>query len=314
MTSDHGSTPVALVAGASRGLGLLIAKEFGTRGHRVAICSRNQASLDEAVRLLAADGVDATAYECDVTDNERVVDLVDRVERELGPIDSSVFVAGNIQVGPPEAVTREHFVEAIDVMLWGAINVGLAVLPRMRERRHGHIATISSVGGLVSVPHLWPYSTAKFGAYGFSQGLRAATSGTGVTVTTVTPWLLRTGSHVAAQFFGDPGREYAWFAPGASLPLVSVDGGAAAKQIVEGTLTGRALVPVSPLTRVAAAVQGALPGTTATLLGLAGRLLPKGSQTETVDGHTARQQNPYRGVVDRLTVLGDKMSRRTNEH
>ncbi|GAB3624786.1 SDR family oxidoreductase [Mariniluteicoccus endophyticus] len=315
MTTDsHARTaPVSLVAGASRGLGLLIARELGRRGHHVALCARSQGSLDEAVRMLAEDGVRATAYACDVSDEAEVLDMVERIETELGPIDTSIHVAGNIQVGPPEAVTHAHFEEAIDVMLWGPINVALAVLPRMRERRHGRVATITSVGGMVSVPHLLPYSTAKFGAYGFSQGLRAATSGTGVTVTTVTPWLMRTGSHLKARFFGDAAKEYAWFAPGASLPLVSVDGEVAARQIVDGTLAGRALVPISPLTRVASAVQGVLPGTTASLLGLAARLLPSGESSETVEGQVARERLGSR-VVNGLTTLGDRMARRTNEN
>ncbi|OYO13910.1 short-chain dehydrogenase [Enemella evansiae] len=305
--------PIALVAGASRGLGLLVARELGRRGYRVALCARNAEALQQAVRSLAEEGVDATAYPCDVSEVEAVRAMVRQIETELGPIETSIQVAGNIQVGPPEAVTHEHFVEAIDVMLWGPINVAMTVLPGMRERRSGHIGTVSSVGGMISVPHLLPYSTAKFGAYGFSQGLRAATSGTGVTVTTITPWLMRTGSHLRAQFFGDAAKEYAWFAPGASLPLVSVDGEVAARRIVDGTLAGKALVPISPLTRVAAAVQGLLPGTTATLLGLAGRLLPRGTNSETVDGEQARTGLRRGGLVDRLTTLGDRMARRTNE-
>ncbi|GAB3712181.1 SDR family NAD(P)-dependent oxidoreductase [Mariniluteicoccus flavus] len=303
---------VALVAGASRGLGLLIARELGRRDHRVAICSRSAESLDDAVAILAGEGIDATAYACDISDNDAVEAMVARIETELGPIETSICVAGNIQVGPPEAVTRRHFQEAIDVMLWGPINVGMAVLPRMRERRSGHIATISSVGGLVSVPHLLPYSTAKFGAYGFSQGLRAATSGTGVTVTTVTPWLMRTGSHGRATFFGDAAKEYAWFAPGASLPLVSVDGERAANQIVEATLAGKAFVPITPLTRVVAAAQGLMPGVLPTVLGVAGRLLPSGTSSETIEGREARTRLNS-GIVDRLTTLGDRMARRTNE-
>src|SRR5215207_10885630 len=84
-----------------------------------------------------------------------------------------ICVAGIIQVGPLEALTREHFTSAIDTMLWGPINISLAVVPGMRERKRGRIGLITSVGGLVSVPHLLPYCSAKFGAVGFSRGLRA---------------------------------------------------------------------------------------------------------------------------------------------
>ena len=69
----------------------------------------------------------------------------------------------------------------------------------MRERGAGRIGTVTSVGGMVSPPHLLPYATAKFGAVGFSDGLAASLAGTGVTATTVVPGLMRTGSHERAS-------------------------------------------------------------------------------------------------------------------
>jgi NAD(P)-dependent dehydrogenase (short-subunit alcohol dehydrogenase family) len=78
----------------------------------------------------------------------------------------------------------------------------------------GHLVTIGSVGGKLSVAQLLPYSTAKFAAVGFSEGLRAELGHGPVTVTTVVPGLMRTGSYLQARFTGQAGQEFTWFALG----------------------------------------------------------------------------------------------------
>ncbi len=309
-----GQQPVALVAGASRGLGLLVAHELGRRGFRVAICARDQAELDDARAQLTSQSIDAHTYVCDVTDHERVEQMVAEVEREVGPITVAMHVAGIIQVGPLEATDRSHFEQAIDVMLWGPINLSLAVLPAMRARRRGRIGVVTSIGGKISVPHLLPYSTAKFGAVGFTEGLHAELAGTGVTATAIVPGLMRTGSHLQAQFIGDQAKEYAWFAPGASLPLVSMSAERAAAQMVDATLAGDPVALLSPLSKVGARVAGLLPSTTVRALGLMSRILPSGTgDGETITGHEARRRlsNP---VVEVLTTLGTRAAHRNNEH
>ena len=168
--------PVALVAGGSRGLGLLIAR-VGRRGFQPVLWARDAAEWDRAVLALKDDGIDAAAMVCDVSDHGLLEHQVGRIEDQLGPIEVAVHVAGVIQVGPLSSLTREHFEQAIDIMQWGPINLALAVVPRMRARGRGRFGTIASIGGLVSVPHLLPYSTAKFGAVGFTNGLRAELAG-----------------------------------------------------------------------------------------------------------------------------------------
>ena len=103
--------------------------------------------------------------------------------------------AGMIQVGPLATTTKEDFVTALDVMFWGTLYPTLAVLPQMRARGRGHIVNITSIGDLVSVPHLLPYTCAKFAAVGLSEGLRAELGPVGIRVTTVVPGLMRTGSY-----------------------------------------------------------------------------------------------------------------------
>ena len=306
--------PVALVAGASRGLGLLIARELARQGHLPVLGARDAEELERAVTILRDEGHDVGAMVRDVSDAEDVAEGVRRIEAEVGPVDVAVHVAGVIQVGPLSALTREHFEQAIDIMTWGPVNLALAVLPSMRERRSGRIGVVTSIGGLVSVPHLLPYSTAKFGAVGFTNGLRAELAGTGVTATTVVPGLMRTGSHLRAEFTGDAPAEYAWFAPGASLPLVSMDAERAAERIVRGILRGRSIVILTPLAKVGARVAGLAPATTAAAMSVLARLLPEAphGSSATVEGRTARARlaSP---LVERLTVWGNRAAARNNE-
>ncbi len=70
--------------------------------------------------------------------------------------------AGHINVGPVDSFDHSDFEDAMNVMFWAPVNLSFAVLPHMRERGSGHIVNITSVGGRVSIPHLLPYSCAKF--------------------------------------------------------------------------------------------------------------------------------------------------------
>lgn len=311
--------PVALVAGASRGLGLLIARDLLRRGHRVAICARSPADLDRAETLLEPHGT-VRAIPCDIRDPAQIEQLVETVRTELGPVDVLVTVAGVIQVGPVDAVTEEHYRQAVDTMLWGPIRLAHAVLPGMQERGRGRIGTITSIGGRVSPPHLLPYAVAKFGAIGFSEGLTAELTGTGVTATTVVPGLMRTGSHERALFTGRQGAEFAWFGPAASLPVLTMSAERAARKTVDGVLGGRPVVTLTPLAKVAGRVHGLAPATTVRLLGLVNQVLPAAppaaGSSPTLTGAQARRtlSRPARLAVDVLTTLGRRAARRNNEH
>lgn len=313
---------MALVAGASRGLGLLIASELVDRGYRVRGCARDRDELDRAEEIIGSRAGGSFAGEvCDVTDADAVAAWVDDVHSREGGIDVAIHVAGIIQVGPIEAATLGHFRAAVDTMLMGPVHLSLAVLPMMLAAGSGRIGVVSSVGGVVSVPHLLPYSVAKFGAVALSEGLQSELSGTGVTATTIVPGLMRTGGHRNAQFIGDAPKDYAWFAPGASLPLLSISAERAARRIVDGVLAGRSQVELTPLTWVGRRVHGLLPGTTSRVLGWVARALPtvdspgpdvRSDDTTHVEGSQARQALGSR-VVDALSVLGERAARRLNE-
>jgi NAD(P)-dependent dehydrogenase (short-subunit alcohol dehydrogenase family) len=282
---------VALVTGGSRGLGLLTARELARAGCRVAICARDPEELERARAFLAREGAEALALTCDVTDREQVERTVAAVSADLGPIDLLVANAGIVSVAPARALTVADFEAAMATIFWGTVYPVMVVLPDMRARRAGRITIVTSIGGKVAVPHLLPYSSAKFAATGFAQGLRAEAARDGITVTTIVPGLMRTGSPVNARFGGQVEAEFAWFALADSLPLLSMDAERAAAQVVEATRRGEAERVLTLPAALAARLHGLMPGVTADLLGLVNRLLPDAEPTDhgRVRGETARR-------------------------
>ena len=264
-----------LVTGGSRGLGLVLAREFAANGARVAICARDEQELDQASDDLQSRGADVLAIKCDVTNMAEVENMVNRVRERFGKIDVLVNNAGVIQMGPFEVMKREDFEHTMRAHFWGPLNTILAVLPEMRERRDGRIVNISSVGGKVAVPHLVPYCASKFALVGLSKGLNAELRKDGIVVTTVCPGLMRTGSPRNATFKGKHRDEYAWFSIGDSLPVTSINAERAARQIVDACKQGRAELIISIQAKMAVALDTLFPEISAELMALVNRVLPE---------------------------------------
>jgi len=263
-----------LVTGGSRGLGLVLAREFAAEGARVAICARDEQELEQASDDLQSRGADVMAVKCDVTDATDVESMVDRVRQRFGKIDVLVNNAGTIQVGPLEVMNREDFEKAMLAHFWGPLNTILAVLPEMRERRDGRIVNISSIGGKIAVPHLVPYSASKFALVGLSKGLFAELRKDGIVVTTVCPGLMRTGSPRNANFKGKHREEFAWFSISDSLPVMSIKAERAARQIVDACKQGRAELVITVQAKMAVTFDALFPELSAEMLALVNRVLP----------------------------------------
>ena len=181
-----------LITGGSKGLGLLLAREFGRLGGRVVITARNDTELWLARSRLSRWGVDVETRAVDVRDRAAMRALIEELEAREGSIDYLVNNAGVIQVGPVAALDVSDFEAALETMFWGVVTPTLAAVEGMKRRRNGRIVNVTSVGGKVSFPHLLPYNAAKFAAVGFSEGLRAELASHGVGVVTVVPGLMRT--------------------------------------------------------------------------------------------------------------------------
>ena len=305
---------VVLITGGSRGLGLVLARQFAAKGAKLALCARDAAELDLAAENLRQDGIDAFVHACDVSDGSGVREMVARTEAALGPVNVLVNNAGIIQVGPAETMTREDYEQSLRVHFWGCYNTVEAVLPGMRQRRDGRIVNISSIGGKVSVPHMLPYSVGKFALVGYSQGLRSAVASDNVLVTTVCPGLMRTGSPRNAEFKGQHRAEYAWFAVSDSLPLLTVSAESAARSIVEACRRGDAEAVLSLPARLATFLHQMFPETAADLLSLVNRLLPGPSGPESVGTEKRSGAESESSLAPSLlTTLTDQAARRNNE-
>jgi NAD(P)-dependent dehydrogenase (short-subunit alcohol dehydrogenase family) len=305
---------VVLITGGSRGLGLALAREFARAGCRLVLAARDTQELARAQQDLRHRGAAVLAVPCDVTNQEQVYSVVDQATQRFGRVDIVVNNAGVIQVGPLATTTKEDFATALDVMFWGTLYPTLAVLPQMRARGRGHIVNITSIGGLVSVPHLLPYTCAKFAAVGLSEGLRAELGQAGIRVTTVVPGLMRTGSYVQARFKGQQEREFTWFALGSTLPLISMSAERAARQIVRATQRGAAECILSLPANIVGRMHGLCPGTTANLLSLVQRLLPgtEGARSTSTTGREV-QQRLRSPLLHALTGLGRAAGHRLHQ-
>ena len=311
---DDISGEVAIVTGGSRGFGLELARELGRNGCRLVICARDPLELARAADLLRGEGFPVTTLTCDITSEDAPQLLIDAALEDYGRLDILVNNAGVIQVGPAEQVTFGDIEVAMAIMALAPARLALAVLPVLRERGGGRIVNVTSVGGKVSVPHLLPYSMAKFAALAFSEGLRAELGTGPVTVTTAVPGLMRTGSHVQALFRGQREKEFTWFSFGASLPLVSMDAGRAARRIVSAMRARQAEVILTPAAQVGARGAALFPGLTARVLHLMSGLLPDPASAATPIA-PGKQLRPAvdSGLFAKLTALGRAASRRLNQ-
>ena len=312
MTRYSFENRVVLITGGSRGLGLVLARQFAAEGARLALCARDSEELERARADLQHRGSgDLLTIPCDVTDRADVHRLMERVLDYYGEIDVLVNNAGVIQAGPVQVMTEEDYRLALETHFWGPWYVIDAVLPGMRRRGAGRIVNISSIGGKLSVPHMLPYASSKFALVGLSEGLRAELSHEGIQVTTVCPGLMRTGSPRQALFKGRHRAEFAWFSIGDSLPLLSVSAESAARQILDACRYGQADLIISLPARLAAVFHGVFPGLTSDLLGWVNRLLPGpgGIGERAVKGFESESA----WSPSWLTVLTERAAERNNE-
>lgn len=302
---------VVVVTGASRGLGLVMARQLVSEGADVVILARDPQELNRAFDELASSGARVLAIPCDITDRQQVEAVVAEVLSRRGRIDVLINNAGIITVGPVETMTLDDYELAMRTHFWGPLYLINAVLPSMRRRGEGRIVNISSIGGKVSAPHLLPYNASKFALVGLSEGLRSELAKDGIVVTTVVPGLMRTGSPPRAWFKGQHRAEYAWFSISDALPLLSMSAERAARKVLDACKCGDAEVVLTLPAKLGVLIHDLFPGLTVDVLGLVNRLLPGpgGIATDWAEGKDSESSlSP-----SWLTTLSDRAAHDNNE-
>ncbi len=183
---------VVVVTGAGRGIGRAIALELAKHGARLALLDLDLASAEAVTEEVTRLGQHARAYALDVSKRADVNATFARIERELGDIDVLINNAGIMWLGPFLEQPLSHDDAQLRVNLDGVVNGLRAVLPRMKERRRGHIINIASVAGRVGAPYAAMYSASKFAVIGLTEAVRAEHFDFGIDFSYVMPALVRT--------------------------------------------------------------------------------------------------------------------------
>jgi NADP-dependent 3-hydroxy acid dehydrogenase YdfG len=178
---------IAIVTGASSGIGRVTALALAGEGAHVALGARNEAALQEVAQAIRALGREALVVPTDVTQQEQVERLVAETLARWGRVDIFIANAGQYVRCRVTELTVAHVERSMAVNFYGALYGVLAVLPHMLARRSGHLVLVSSVDGRKGLPIDAPYVSAKFALAGLGEVMRQELRATGVHVTTVFP-------------------------------------------------------------------------------------------------------------------------------
>jgi clavulanate-9-aldehyde reducatase len=183
---------VALVTGASAGIGEATALALSAEGAAVGLGARRKDRIDALAERISGDGGRALAIESDITDEAAANDLVKRTAEELGRLDILVNNAGVMLLGPVAGADTEEWRRMIEVNLLGLLYCTHAALPVMGEAGSGHIVNVSSVAGRTAVMGSAVYNMTKWGVVGFSEALRQEVLNANVRVTCIEPGYVET--------------------------------------------------------------------------------------------------------------------------
>jgi short-subunit dehydrogenase len=301
---------VVVITGGSRGLGLALARRLAREGAILALLARNEAELARAKANLAEyqPGSVVVVFPCDARNESELSSTIAQIGQHLGQIDALINNAGEIVVGPLVAMNREDFERALQLHCLAPLTAVLAAQPYLRQSSVGMIINIASFGGRVAVPHLAPYCVSKFALVGLSEGLHAELARENISVTTVAPGLMRTGSHKNALFKGNHRKEFTWFSLGAANPVISMRADHAARLILNAARRRRANLTITFPAHVMVVAHALFPNLVAGVLAVIARLLPKmpaaGGQATRSGWESESQLSPsgFTAAADRATT------------
>ena len=196
---------IAVVTGASKGIGRAIAESLLKAGVKVFICARGKSELKRALEELSALG-SVEGEICDVRSEEQVRMMLDQTERIFGGVDVLINNAGIGIIGKTvEEMSAEEFRQTLETNLFGVFYACHHAVPKMRRRGGGFIINISSLAGQNAHPKMAAYNASKFGLNGFTEALMQEVREHNIKVSTICPGSVNT------YFGGDePSEDQAW--------------------------------------------------------------------------------------------------------
>jgi short-subunit dehydrogenase len=178
---------VALVTGASSGIGKETALALARQGAHLVLASRRRTLLEQAARQIEALGRQALVIPTDICQQEQVVNMVAATIQRFGRVDILVANAGEYIRAPIQTLTIEQLERSLAINYYGGIYTILAVLPHMQAQGSGHIVVVTSMDAKKGLPQDAPYVSAKFALTGFTEVLRQELHGSGIFVSNILP-------------------------------------------------------------------------------------------------------------------------------
>lgn len=204
---------VAIVTGASRGIGREIAVALAQSGAAVVVAARDESALSELTATITSRGGNALPVPTDVTDQSAVRTLMGRTVEQFGSIDVLINNAGTNYISSLMLSNDTRWKQIFDTNVFGAYHCTKAVLPTMIRAKSGRIVNIASIAGVTGAAHNSAYSAAKAALIGFTKSIALEVARLGITCNAICPWhvdttMMREAMKARAAMFGDNGEDY----------------------------------------------------------------------------------------------------------
>jgi len=204
---------VAIVTGASRGIGREIALALAQSGAAVVLASRDGAQLDELSRIMTSDGGNAVPVPTDVSDQSAVHALIGTTLAQFGKIDILINNAGTNYISSLVLSNDTRWKAMFETNVFAVYYSTKAVLPAMIRAKSGRIINIASLAGVVGAAHNSAYSATKAAVIGFTKSVALEVARLGITANAICPWhvdtaMMREAMDARAAMFGNNGQEY----------------------------------------------------------------------------------------------------------